>query len=110
MRQSMKLSYVCLLVIGFSTSPAWGKLRKWNQKMQELGKTFTEVLPETVPSRPLTPESKRKLEKGAKKLMELAHTINMGGGTTGNALPPEADPTIGFVSSMFEREVKHAYY
>jgi len=111
----MRNRYAIVVCLGlglltFTTSTAWGKLRKWNQKMQELGKTFSELLPETVASRPVTPEGRRKLERGAKKLTELAHTINMGAGTTGNALPPEADPTIGFVSSMFEREVKHAYH
>jgi hypothetical protein len=88
---------------------AMAKLRKWNQKMQEMAKAFQDLLPELSDSQPITPATQKKLEKGTKRLLDFAHTINMGPDTKGNPLPPEADPTIGFVSNLFEREVKHAY-
>lgn len=100
---------VLLLSLLIST-PAVAKLRKWNQKMQELKSTFSELLPELSDSRPITPTSKKQLEKSTKKLLELAHTINGGPGSKGGSpLPPEADPTIAYIADMFEREVKYAY-
>jgi len=108
--QKQKLVLTVAILAALATSPlAWAKLRKWNQKMQELGKTFSELLPELSDSKPITPASQKILEKGSKKLLDLAHTINMGSDTKGNPLPPEADPTINFVSAMFEREVKYAH-
>lgn len=99
---------VCLIAILISPE-GFSQIRKWNKKMQKLAATFSDVLPELSDSKPITATTQKKLEKGAKKILELAHTINMGPGTKGNPLPPEADPSIGFISNMFEREVKHAY-
>lgn len=100
-----------LLVVAFVllASPVQAKVRKWNQKMQQMAKIFTEILPDTVSSRHLTPAEVKKLEKNTKKLADLAHTINVKPGEAGKAFPPEADPTIGFVSGLFERDIKHAY-
>lgn len=97
---------IALLISG---SIANAKLRKWNQKMQELSKTFSDLIPELADSKPITPASQKHLEKGAQKLLDLVHTINMGPDTKGNPLPPELDPTLGFISNLFEREVKQAY-
>lgn len=104
-----KFTLIGVAVLLVVSPVADAKLRKWNQKMQELTKTITELLPELSDSRPITPAVSKQLEKGAKKILDLAHTINMGPGTAGNPLPPEADPTIGFISNLFERQAKHAY-
>ena len=106
-RRAVTLCVVSGLLI---LSPvAIGQLRKWNQKMQALAKIFSELLPELVESEPPTAATRKRLERSTKQMLELAHTINMGPDTKGNPLPPEPDPTIGFVSSIFEREMKHAY-
>lgn len=108
-RQYLKYALVVALA-SLALSPlAMGELRKWNQKMQELAKTFSDLVPELSDAKPITPSSHRKLEKGTKKLLELVHTINMGPDTKGNPLPPESDLSIGFISNLLEREVKHAY-
>lgn len=101
--------FILTALVTLSGASAEAKLRKWNQKMQELGKTFSELLPDLADSKPVTPATQKKLERGAKKLLELAHTVNAGPDSKGGSpLPPEADPTLGFISHMFEREVKLA--
>ncbi len=97
---------IATIVILLASHSAFAKLRPWNEKMQEIGKTFSALLPEVVGSEPLSPESKKLLESGTKQLSELAHTIKPG---KDSVLPPEADPTIRFVSGLFEREAKSAY-
>jgi hypothetical protein len=97
---------IAVLLVVVLASSAFGKLRKWNEKMQELGKTFSAVLPEVVSSEPLTPEGKKRLEKSTRQLSELAHTIKPGKDAV---LPPEADPTLRFVSGLFERDAKAAH-
>jgi len=92
-----------------ASAPAHAKLKQWNQKMQEMAATFTDILPATVGSGKLSPAQIRQLEKGTKKLMGLAHTINLPAGVAGKPTPPESDPTLGFVSGLFERDIKHAY-
>ncbi len=102
-----------LLVAGlvfFSFSlVAEAKLRKWNQTMQELGKTFSEIMPLVSSRRPLTAAQTKSLTKATEKLAGLAHSVNMGPNAKGGSpLAPEADPTLPFVSSLFERQVKTA--
>lgn len=108
MRQKNVVAFVCVMAMTVYPQ-AHAKLKKWNEKMQEMSKTLSDLLPELSESKPVSLKSQKQLEKGAKKLMDLAHTINMGSDTKGNPLPPEADPTIGFVSNLFAREAKYAY-
>lgn len=95
---------VFIILMAFSTLAAFGKLRKWNQKMQELGKTFSTLLVDVSGSGPMTPEAKKRLVEGTKHLSALAHTVKSG------VVPPEADPTLKFVSGLFEREAKLAHH
>jgi tetratricopeptide (TPR) repeat protein len=104
-----RLSVLGLITLAAFTQPAEAKLRKWNQKMQELGKTFSEMMPLVTRSKPLSPAETKSLAKATEKLATLAHTVNMGPDAKGGApLPPEADPTLPFVSSLFDRQVKSA--
>jgi hypothetical protein len=105
-----KHAFLFVFVVLLASPNAFGKLRKWNKNMQELSKAFSELLPELVDSKPLTPARQKKLEKNTKKLLDLAHTVNMGSGGNVVVLPPEIDPTIRFVSDLFEHEIKHAYH
>ncbi len=105
MKRSLALSAVILL-LGLSQAEA--KLRKWNEKMQELGKTFTEVLPLVVSREPLKPAEEKRLAAATEKLASLAHTINMSPDTAPNPLPPEADPTLKYISGLFDLQVKQA--
>lgn len=91
-----------IIALFCSESPA--ALKKWNQKMQAISSAFSEMLPEIVKSERASPESTKKIERGTKKMLELTHAIGKGG-----TPPPDADPTLGFVSNLLEREVKHAY-
>jgi cytochrome c553 len=82
----------------------------WSQKMQELSQSMGDLLPEITSSRPTTsPAAIKKLKAASKRIKDLAHTINMGPNSMTSPLPPDADPSIPFLSSLFEREAKHAY-
>lgn len=102
------LLVVSTIFLTLSTPPAEAKLRKWNEKMQQLGKTFSEILPLVSSSTPLKPAELKRLQTATEKLSGLAHTINMGPDTGPNPLPPEADPTIQYISGLFDRQVKYA--
>jgi len=101
---------VVLFLVGATLvwTAAYGQSRRWNEKMQGLGKTFSEILPLVAGSAPLQPAEQKKLEAAAEQLAQLAHTINMSPDTTPNLLPPEADPTLQYLSGLFDREVKYA--
>ncbi len=104
----MKLSSLAAILILTLSTASHGQLRKWNQKMQELGKTFSEILPLVTSNAPLKPAELKKLEAATAKLTTLAHTINMSPDTGANPLPPEADPTLQYLSGLFDRQVKYA--
>lgn len=105
----MKKHFAWLLVsFWMASTAAHGQLRKWNEKMQGLGKTFSEILPLVAGNAPLKPAETKKLEAAAEKLSQLAHTINMSPDTGPNPLPPEADPTLQYLSGLFDRQVKYA--
>ena len=79
-------------------------IKKWNKKMQGLGETFSELLPDLADSSPLDTKARTRLEKGSKKLASLAHSINMPKAN----LPPDSDPTLPFVAARFDKEVRRA--
>src|SRR4051812_44679981 len=85
-------------------APAVGAVKKWNQKMQGLGETFSELLPDLVESSPTDAKARVRLEKGAKRLSTLAHAIAM----PANAVAPDADPTLPYVAARFDKEVRRA--
>lgn len=103
----MQRTLLFLALVVF-TSSAEASL-KWAQKMQELNKTLTEILPEITSHKPPTAQGLKKLERGAKKLADVSHVIHMGAAKEASVLPPEADPSIRFISDLFERETQHAY-
>lgn len=83
---------------------------QWSAKMQELSQAMSVLLPETSSTKPITSkESARKITAAAAKLKGLAHTINLSPKDSKHPVPPDADPSIPFLSSLFEREVRHAY-
>lgn len=95
-------------VVGVLASTAWAQTGKpqWNQKMEALSATLSDMLPEIVATK-TTPEGKKKLEQGAKKLSNLVHALAVQPGGM-SILPPDADPTLGFIRDSFERELKRA--
>lgn len=80
----------------------------WSQKMQQLSGVLQQMLPILASDKPLDASTTKKLQTNVKQLRGLAHSINMGPDAKVSPLPPDADPSIQFISSMFEREVKHA--
>lgn len=100
----MKKFILSAVLIFTFTQTAHAELKKWNKKMQGLGDTFAELLPDLADSSPLDAKTRARLEKGSKKLATLAHSITMVKG----ALPPDADPTLPFVAARFDKEVKRA--
>ena len=77
---------------------------KWQQKMSELAQTMGDLLPELVSKQP----DKKQIEKGAKKLSELAHGLNKDSKQFSPS--PDADPSITYLASLFEKETKRAYW
>ncbi len=81
----------------------------WQKKMSELSDTLSAVMPDLVSQKPVTPKSLERLTKAAKKITEVAHQIKMG--AQGKAAPPpDADPSISLLSSLFAREAQNAYH
>ncbi len=73
--------------------------------MQSLRDTLSEMLPEiTLEGR----SNQKQLEKQTKKLMTLVHSLGIQPGGE-SVLPPDSDPTIPLLQSMFEREIKRAH-
>jgi len=103
----MKLIFLAVLTLTLSL-PASAQLRKWNQKMQELKSTFSEILPLVSSQTKLSPKELKKLEDATEKLTTLAHSINMSPDTGANPLPPESDPTLQYLSGLFDRQLKYA--
>jgi len=79
---------------------------KWQEKMQSLAQVMGELLPELV-----SPNGDPKIiEKDAKALSELSHSLKEGR-MTGKMMPPsDLDPSIGLVAGRFSDETKHAYF
>lgn len=90
-----------ILAVSFWTVTGHAK-PAWTGNMQELGKTLSQMIPELAESRPVTPATKRTLERGTRKLSRLVHIV---GKTTS---PPEADPTLAMVARLFERDLADA--
>lgn len=107
-RHSLRLSS---WVLALSLSPALVAVEKptWPQKMQELSKTITELLPDITRSNAPTDTEKKRLEKNAKKLARLAHTIKMPAESKEGVVRPDTDPTLTFVSGLFAADAKLAY-
>ena len=83
--------------------------RQWNKKMQEAQGLMMEIIPLAASSRHLDSAEVKKLTEATKKLVTFSHTINMSPESKSNPLPPDSDPTLPFVSSLFAREIKRAY-
>lgn len=107
--QSSRILWVSVGIFVGLLSPGDAKDARWNQKMQELSKTFSDLMPDIVSSGPVSPAQSRRIENGAKQLMGLAHSIDIKPGSNGAKMLPDADPTIQFVSDYFRREVTAAY-
>ncbi len=106
-RLSLLVGMLCMSV-GAAEKPASGQ--PWSEKMQKLSLTLSDLMPELVSSRPPDAKTLKKLQAGSKQITELAHQIKMGAtvGGTKNPVPPDADPSLALLSSLFEREAKSA--
>ncbi len=91
-----------ITLVAFSAS---AETRQWNKRMQELAAVLNELLPEI---NRLYETDKEGLEKNAKKLSELVHTLAVQPGGK-SMLPPDADPSLLIVQGLFERDTKRAY-
>lgn len=97
-------NHILLGLILFLSIPSLGAVRKWNAKMQELSDVMEELLPELYRSKP----NVELLEKDAKKLTGLVHSLGLNpGGMT--ILPPDADPSLNIIRGLLERETKRAH-
>lgn len=103
----MKTALPYLMIISLSL-PALGATNlKWAQKMQALKSAMEEALPDIVSEKPLTSEETKKLQRAAKTVADLAHNIDMKGDKS-SPLPPDADPSVRFISGMFSRQANYA--
>lgn len=84
-------------------------LRKWNVKMQQMRSGLQEIMPLLVEDGPVSSAKQKRLEKATQKLMTLAHQINYSPDAGVSPLPPDGDPTLPFVATLLDRELKHAY-
>lgn len=105
----MHLLLAFLSILFIYSDPSLAAEKKWSKKMHDLADTVSSLLPDLVSNNKSSSNDIKRLEKQTKRLMDLAHTVNMGPNSPNNVLPPDADPTITFISSLFERETKHAY-
>jgi len=104
---SYRLFAIVLVMLSLTlTSPATADMRQWNKKMQELSTVMNELLPQI---NQLYETDKEPLEKNAKKLTELVHTLAVQPGGK-SMLPPDADPSLTIVQGLFERDAKRAYH
>src|SRR3989338_2539606 len=92
---------IIVAVMGFG---AYAKVPKWNKRMQELSQALKDVMPEVVSES----GDRKKLEQGARRLSELVHSLKVVPGGE-SMLPPDADPSLSFISEVFEKEVHRAY-
>lgn len=81
----------------------------WSGKMQQLSKTLSEIMPDLVSGK--TPDKKavERLKEGALSINRLAHQIDKNAKGKG-APPPDADPSLALLSTLFEREAKSALH
>ena len=103
--------FLLSLLVSFSlAAETQDRPAEWAAKMQRLSSTFSEMMPELVSSRPPNKQTRKKLQEGSKLISELAHQIKMGAAGKGakSPMPPDADPSLALMSSLFEREVKNA--
>ncbi len=101
------LSLVSVAVALLSSTPSFGAEEnvKWREKMHALAKTMSELLPELF-SKKGDPAI---IEKDAKTLSELSHSLKPGL-MTGKMVPPEdADPSLQIIATRFSDETKSAY-
>ena len=78
--------------------PSPQKSQLWKMKMAELYQTLSDLLPDLVShERFYDQKNYAKIQKNAEKLTDLSHLI-----------APDADPSIGYISNMFEDESKRA--
>jgi hypothetical protein len=105
-----KKAWVVSLVVGVSSLATFQAARaeekaSWQGKMQALAQTMGELLPELV---------SRKgditiIEKDAKTLSELSHSLKPGL-KSGKMVPPQdADPSLQIIAGKFSEETKYAY-
>lgn len=93
-----------LIIVALMGFAAHAKMPKWNKRMQELSQALKDVMPEVVSQS----KDRKKLEQGARRLSELVHSLKvLPGGES--MLPPDADPSVSFISDIFEKEVHRAY-
>lgn len=107
---SCVLSLVCFAADKPAEKPADKSAAKpsWSQKMQELSQAMSDLLPELTSQKPTTnPKTIAKIKAATAKLQGLAHSINLTDGKP-SPTPPDDDPSIAFLSALFERELKHA--
>lgn len=104
----MRRNWIHAFGIFFLTASILIAVPRWNEKMQDLSKTMGKVMSLLV-VRQLTPSQTRELGRDIKKISETAHTIKIGTENKSKPLPPDADPSLAFISDLFERQSKRAY-
>jgi hypothetical protein len=77
----------------------------WQGKMQSLGEAIGELLPEIVSKK----GNVEVIEKNAKALSELSHTLKPGLATGKMAPPEDADPSLAIIAGKFSDQTKYAY-
>lgn len=97
--------FLGLFIVGAPRGVRAEDKASWPGKMQSLAETMSELLPELV-SRKANVEI---IEKDAKKLSELSHSLQPGL-KSGKIVPPQdADPSLQIIAGKFSEETKYAY-
>jgi hypothetical protein len=81
------------------------KPAQWSRTMQDLNKTLSELMTDvSSDQRFAAPANQARIERNAKKLASLAHSLK--GKAAGS---PDPDPTISMVGELFSEEADRAY-
>lgn len=105
----MKIHHVFSVTVLFGCSLVLAAEAPWSEKMKKLSLTMADIMPDLVSQKPPDRKTQKKLEKAAETIAQLAHQIKMGAeGKSKAAMPPDADPSLALLSTLFERETKSA--
>lgn len=101
----------CLCLIVGTVSSASAAQGAWTQKMRELQKILSELLPDITSDALFNaPENRKRIEKNAQKLAELSHGLSgtESKGKEQKAMPPDADPSLPMIADLFDAETRRA--